>query len=350
MSGGVDSSLAAALLKKQGHDVFGVFMKPYQPKGVACLWEQDRADALRVAALLDIPLKTWNFSREYEKHVTRYMLDAYRRGITPNPDVMCNKEIKFGLFFERAIQEGADFVATGHYARIQKQKVKREKRKGGPNKNLFAFRFLLCTARDSAKDQTYFLWTLKQKHLARTLFPVGGYTKPEVRALAKKFKLPTHDKKDSQGVCFIGPLDMKDFLVKNIKPCIGKILDTRRQIIGQHDGVYYYTIGQRHGLDIKDGHGPYFVVKKDIRRNLIIVGSEKDLLSKRARLTNISKTIDFSLPAQLEIKIRYRTNVQKARLSRDKILQFSKPQRAITPGQSAVFYRGKVVLGGGVIV
>src|SRR3989338_3112638 len=193
MSGGVDSSVAAALLKKRGFDVVGVFMKPWQPKiGSFCMWKEDREDAMRAASVLGIPFETWDFSEQYKKSVTDYMVREYKAGRTPNPDVMCNKKIKFGLFFDRAMKEGADYIATGHYVKIKRGR--------------------LFTAKDKNKDQSYFLWTLKQEQIEKCLFPIGDYIKPEVRKLAKKFGLPTYDKKDSQGVCFIGPLDMKNFL------------------------------------------------------------------------------------------------------------------------------------------
>ncbi|MBX4211713.1 MAG: tRNA 2-thiouridine(34) synthase MnmA [Candidatus Yanofskybacteria bacterium] len=329
MSGGVDSSVTAALLKKQGFNVVGVFMKPWQPKGIQCLWQKDREDAMRVAAVLNIPLKTWDFSKEYEQKVTKYLIDSYRKGITPNPDVMCNKEIKFGLFLKKALKEGADLIATGHYARTKNGK--------------------LYTAKDSNKDQTYFLWTLTQGQLKKTLFPIGDITKPEVRKLAKKFKLPTFDKKDSQGVCFIGPLDMKSFLKTKIKSKSGKIFHTDGRELGFHDGAYYYTIGQRHGLNISLGGGPYYVIEKDIKKNIVYVGSEQDLKTRTARITDL-QWITKPATQKLGIKIRYRTPVQQATINKKGELSFSKLQRAITPGQSAVFYKGSQVLGGGILI
>ncbi len=330
MSGGVDSSVAAAILKKRGFNVVGVFMRPWQDPFAPCIWQNDREDALRVAAILDIPLETWDFSREYGKYVTKYMIEGYRKGLTPNPDVMCNKEIKFGLFFKQAMKEGADFVATGHYARTKNGEM--------------------LIAEDSNKDQTYFLWTLTKDQLLKTLFPLGDYAKPEVRKFAKKFKLPTATKKDSQGVCFVGPMDVKAFLKRHIKPRNGKILHIDGQILGEHDGAWYYTIGQRHGLNITLGGGPYFVVSKDVKKNIVVVGTEKDLNSKTARIADINwigKIPNF--PVNLSVKIRYRTPAVPAKLSKNGKLEFKKAQRAITPGQSAVFYLRNKVLGGGVI-
>ncbi|HVZ10901.1 MAG TPA: tRNA 2-thiouridine(34) synthase MnmA [Candidatus Paceibacterota bacterium] len=337
MSGGVDSAVAAALLKRQGYDVVGVFMKPWQPGGdedPVCLWKQDREDALRAAAAIGIPFKTWDFSREYKKSVTDYLIREYRAGRTPNPDVMCNKEIKFGLFLKKALAAGADFIATGHYVRLKKT----------------SHGIKLYQAKDSNKDQSYFLWTLTQRQLARCIFPIGDYTKPEVRVLAKKYKLPNYAKKDSQGVCFIGPLDMKEFLTGYIKPKPGKILALDGRKIGAHDGVYYYTIGQRHGLDIADGSGPYYVIGKDVAKNVLYVGEDAAAALSETRVKKCN-WIGGSYPAgNLDVKVRYRAPSARARLAKDGTLEFAKPERAVTQGQSAVFYRGRELLGGGIIV
>jgi tRNA-uridine 2-sulfurtransferase len=371
MSGGVDSSVATALLKKGGYDVTGVFMKPpsyvqgYEGHSGLCMWKQDREDAMRVAAVLGIRLLTWDFSKEYKKEVGDYMIREYRAGRTPNPDVMCNKEIKFGLFLKKALKEGADFIATGHYVRLCKVKSSKVLKvpKGGQEK-LYKLDELykLLTAVDKNKDQSYFLWTLTQKQLKYCLFPIGDYIKPEVRKMAKKFGLPNHDKKDSQWVCFIGPLNMKEFLKRYIKPKKGKILtiDTMipsagsgrpsYKIIGSHDGASYYTIGQRHGLDIKNGQGPYYVTGKNLNKNIIYVGQDKDLGGREARISNISWINKPKLPVQVDVKIRYRSRSEKATLYKNGSLKFKSLVRAITSGQSAVFYRGKEMLGGGIIL
>ncbi|MBI2062281.1 MAG: tRNA 2-thiouridine(34) synthase MnmA [Candidatus Yanofskybacteria bacterium] len=379
MSGGVDSSVAAALLKnppsrgfgeaRQGFDVVGVFMKPWSSSALIsnsklliskyCPWKEDREDAMRAASALGIPLKTWDFSKEYKKLVTDYMIREYKAGRTPNPDVMCNKEIKFGLFFDRAMKEGADYIATGHYV------IKKESRKWKvvSRKRLLTIHYSLFTARDSAKDQSYFLWTFKQKQLEKCIFPIGDYIKPEVRKMARKFGLPNHDKKDSQGVCFIGPLDMKDFLKTKIKTKQGEIRLTRSDLkgvsrsdlenssnIGTHDGVYYYTIGQRHGLDIGIGGGPYYVVSKNIKKNIIYVGDEKDLYSRKLNVSGISWIGEKpGLPIQLDVRLRYRAGLKKAVLNKNGELKLKTPERAITSGQSAVFYRKGELLGGGII-
>lgn len=332
MSGGVDSSVSAALLKKQGFDVVGVYMRQWAPEilGKECIWKTDRQDAMKVCAKLSILFLTWDFSKEYKKYVGKYMIDSYKKGITPNPDVMCNKIIKFGLFFERAMKEGADFVATGHYSIIKNGK--------------------LLKAKDKNKDQTYFLYTIKKNQLNKILFPVGDLEKPEVRKLAKKFGLENAGKKDSQGVCFVGQFNMKEFLKMYIKPKAGKIIDMHGNAVGEHEGVFYYTIGQRHGLDIKNGQGPYFLVKKDLKKNIIYVGDEKDLKSNKAKILNINwiqKPEKF--PVLVDVRARYRAPLKKAVLDKNGNLVFKSPERAITSGQSAVFYKGNVVLGGGVI-
>ena len=374
MSGGVDSSVAAALLKnppsrgfgeaRRGFNVVGVFMKPWSPDlstnfslptsqvGMAnsvdkCMWKEDREEAMRVASVLDIPFKTWDFSKQYKRSVTDYMIREYKAGRTPNPDVMCNKEIKFGLFFDKAMKEGADFIATGHYVR------KRESRKWNvvSRKRLLTIRYSLLTARDSAKDQSYFLWTLKQKQLAKCLFPIGDYLKPEIRKLAKKFGLPNNDKKDSQGVCFIGPLDMKDFLQTKIKIKKGDIIHLDGRILGTHDGVYYYTIGQRHGLNIGIGEGPYYVVSKNIKKNIIYVGDDKDLYSNKFKVSDISWVSEEpKLPKQLDVRLRYRAGLKQAVLNKNSELELENSERAITSGQSAVFYKKGELLGGGIVL
>ncbi len=333
MSGGVDSSVAAALLKKQGHDIVGVFFKPWSPSAKAsagqaaifCNWQQDRLDAMRVAAKLGIEFKTWDFSKEYGKEVAQYMIDGYRAGITPNPDVMCNKEIKFGLFLRKALEEGADFIATGHYAITKNNK--------------------LYKAKDKNKDQTYFLWTLTQDQLRHVLFPIGAYTKPQVRSMAKKFGLPTFDKKDSQGVCFVGELDMQDFLKEYIKPEPGAIIFDGK-VVGEHQGAAYYTIGQRHGLNITIGGGPYYVAHKE--KNILYVKKSK-LKSQNAKLTDINWITPQKLPLKAKAKIRYRGEEIPVVLHLDYALSTMHYFTSPSPGQSAVMYRGQEVLGGGIL-
>ena len=295
------------------------------------------------------------------------MVREYKAGRTPNPDVMCNKEIKFGLFFDKAMKEGADFIATGHYVRAKRVQSNFYDRSAFPAKASVVldlskiqadkpvrstnWLYSLYTAKDKNKDQSYFLWTLKQKQLGKYLFPIGDYIKPEIRKMAKKFGLPNHDKKDSQGVCFIGPLDMKGFLKTRIKSRKGKILNLTGKILGEHDGVYYYTIGQRHGLDLGIGGGPYYVVSKNIRKNVIYVGNEKDLYSKKLKVSGVSWiNKEPKLPTQLDVRLRYRAGLKKAILKKNGKLELKTPERAITSGQSAVFYRKGELLGGGTIL
>jgi tRNA-specific 2-thiouridylase len=366
MSGGVDSSVAAALLKKLNFDVVGVFMKPWSPEGDYqsqiinlsansklkiinsenyCLWKQDREDAMRVASVIGIPFLTWDFSREYKKEVADYMIREYKFGRTPNPDIMCNKHIKFGLFLDKSLREGADYIATGHYVRILKE----------PKKPDMIENYRLKIAKDKNKDQSYFLWTLTQKQLKYCLFPIGDYLKSEVRKMAKKFNLPTAEKKDSQGVCFIGSLDMKNFLKFYIKPKKGKILDLQGNFVGYHDGIFYYTIGQRHGLNIGNGRGPYYVIKKDVKNNLIYVGSKIELQNTvfTVKVKDVNWISKIILPKKLKIRIRHQAPLSEALISKisDQKLRvvFNKPQMAITSGQSAVFYEKDELVGGGII-
>ncbi|MEK7507649.1 MAG: tRNA 2-thiouridine(34) synthase MnmA, partial [Patescibacteria group bacterium] len=292
MSGGVDSSVAALLLRNEGYDVVGVFMRCYNLDGCA---ERDAEDARRVAEKLSIPFYVWDFEDEYKKKVVKYMVDGYRKGITPNPDVMCNKEIKFGLFFERSLALGADYVATGHYAQVRELKTLRRRRIRLWRKNSKLKTFGLFQAQDKNKDQSYFLWTLTQDQLARCLFPIGEYLKPEVRAIARKAGLPTADKKDSQGICFLGDVSITDFLKKYIRTKRGNILATSGAKIGEHDGAYFYTIGQRHlgisnikypaGGEARMGRQkskterdakPFYVAEKDVKTNTLVVAEGKD--------------------------------------------------------------------------
>ena len=341
MSGGVDSSLTAALLLQQGYEVIGVFMKNWSKDigDFCCSWSEDLEDARRVAQVLGIRFYVWNFEAEYQKQVIDYFFKEYKAGRTPNPDAMCNREIKFKVFLEKALRFGADFVATGHYARVKKTKDG----------------YKLLKGKDGNKDQSYFLYTLTQKELSKSLFPIGEYTKPRVRALAKKFKLPTFAKKDSQGICFIGEVDIKELLQQKIKPRAGKIVDTKGNVLGRHDGVVSYTLGQRGGLDI-GGRGPYYVVSKDLKKNLVIVSDNPDdplLWRKECIVSDITWTNREPVTKELDVTIRYRHPTIKATikpLSRGKWqLVFKQAERAITPGQNAVFYHNDELIGGGII-
>lgn len=341
MSGGVDSSVAAALLVAQGYDVTGAFMVNYDeigPGGESC-WAADYQDALRVAAKLGIPLLRWDFVKEYREAVLDYMYDEYKKGRTPNPDVLCNKFIKFGSWLDKAKKLNFDFIATGHSARIKH------------SKNLVR----LMEAKDENKDQTYFLHQLSQSQLKHILFPIGDYTKVEVRKMAKKFGLPNADKEESMGICFVGEVPMKDFLLKKIKSQPGKIILSTGEEIGKHDGLSFYTIGQRNlGVKTKQNK-PLYVVDKNFAKNELVVGYEDDklLYKKEAEVSEINWTGENpKLPLNCEVRLRHRQPLQKVKIEmKDKkvFLKFSKLQRAVTPGQFAVFYKKGECLGGGVI-
>lgn len=343
MSGGVDSSVAAALLEKQGFLVTGVFMKNWNQEQLpGCSAADDEQYARRSAAKLGIPFYVLDFEKEYKERVFDPFLKGIRRGVTPNPDVFCNGYIKFGVFLERALALGADFVATGHYARLTyKLKPKTYK---------------LLKAKDKHKDQTYFLYRLNQFQLSQTLFPIGDYLKSEVRAMAKELGLPTFDKPDSQGICFVGEEPFEDFLSRFIPSAEGVIVDRQGKAIGRHRGVPFYTIGQRRGLGIGGLGAPLFVAEKDALKNRLIVVPEGDerLYQKIVRLKDAHWIAGNapSFPFTCKARIRYRQELQQARITKMEsriTVRFKKSQRAITPGQSVVFYKRQEVLGGGII-
>jgi tRNA-specific 2-thiouridylase len=340
MSGGVDSSVTAALLKQQGYDVTGVYMKNWSQDlpGFECPWKEDYQDAKRVAVQLDIPFKMYDFETEYRHKVVDYMLDGYRSGITPNPDIMCNQEIKFKLFLETALADGADMIATGHYARIQDGQ--------------------LLTAKNTDKDQTYFLYRVSEDALKRSLMPIGEFkTKEEVRKLATEFGLATAEKKDSQGICFVGKVGIREFLEEFVTDTeSGDIIDQNGKVIGQHDGALFYTIGQRHGLSVGGGL-PYYVAGKDMDKNEVYVTTDLDddrLWKAELKLTAMhwinGEPDDVE---DLEVRTRYRQSlvaVQSLNTSgKNWEVTLKEPVRAVTPGQSAVFYRGDRCLGGGIV-
>ena len=358
MSGGVDSSVAAALLVSQGYDVTGAFMVNYDAEsqdGGRC-WTGDYQDALRVAAHLGIPLLRLDFVKEYKQAVLDYMYSEYRLGRTPNPDVLCNKFVKFGFWLDKAKQLGFDKLATGHYADIGESgsgKVKRAKNK------MLNTHYSLLTAKDDNKDQTYFLHQLNQEQLSRTLFPLGSYTKPQVRKLAKKFGLATAEKEESMGICFVGEVPMKEFLAKEIKSEKGNIVLGSGEVLGQHDGLPFYTIGQR-SLAVKTNlNKPLFVVDKRTQTNELVVGYEDDLLlyKKEVEVVQVNwvRGIEPKFPLACEVRLRHRQPLQKCivlpanKEGREVLLKFTKPQRAVTPGQFAVLYKDKECLGGGVV-
>ncbi len=414
MSGGVDSSVAAYLLQKQGYDVTGVYIRGYNVDGCA---EQDALDARRAAERLGIPFYVFDMEREYKESVVDYMVSAYRDGITPNPDVICNKDIKFGLFLKKALAAGADYIATGHYVRLASRHISRGTgRRDTPavSRDLDSRRvrsfgdqaervseifrskhaeklvnYSLMEAKDKNKDQSYFLWTLTEEQLKHCLFPIGDYLKPQVRAIARKAGLPTAEKKDSQGICFLGQVDLEDFLRQYLPEKPGEIRTTEGDVVGQHEGIYFYTIGQRHlGVDLKvknPDHKPYYVAAKDLASNALIVAEgenhpalfRKEMELRQVNFINLNnlfkaprnvsaKAKTWASPrrqperghceAQVLARVRYRQPLSSATLcqmpnTKYYKLLFDEPQKFVAPGQSAVFYsRNRELLGGGVIV
>jgi len=365
MSGGLDSSVAAAFLKRAGFIIVGVFMKFWsEPEkdglvGVSnrCCSPEAEVRARKVAKILKIPFYVFNFEKEFKTKIVDYFLEGYKKGITPNPCVVCNKEIKFGLLLEKALALDADFIATGHYAR--KQKIENRKQK---------IEYKLLKAKDKNKDQSYFLWMLNQKQLKRILFPIGDYTRKEVENLARKFKLPVLKAKKSVEICFIKTI-INDFLSKYLKEKPGPVVEQVHygvnKIIGRHLGLWFYTIGQRKGIGLPGGPAfakasagkPYYVLDKNLKKNLLIVTkNERNLYKKELIAKNVNwisgKVPEF--PLKLKAKIRYRHQsalavITKTLNPKTYTLKFEKSQRAITPGQSVVFYRGEELLGGGII-
>ncbi|MCH9770028.1 MAG: tRNA 2-thiouridine(34) synthase MnmA [Gammaproteobacteria bacterium] len=348
LSGGVDSAVTALLLKEQGYAVSAIFMQNWETDNddPHCTAEQDLNDARKITKQLDIDLQVVNFSKDYWHKVFQYCLDEFNAGRTPNPDIWCNKEIKFNTFLKHTLDIGADYLATGHYARIAKQDDKYELLKG----------------LDNSKDQSYFLYTLGQFELAHSLFPLGGLEKTKVREIAKAHKLANYAKKDSTGICFIGERKFKDFLKEFLLAQPGEMQTPDGKTIGQHDGLMFYTIGQRQGLNIgglknaKDA--PWYVLDKNIKENVLIVGqgSEHPLLFKSALICQQFDWVSGTAPKppfNCRAKIRYRQQDQACKVTalnaKQLKIEFTEPQRAITPGQSIVFYQNDICLGGGII-
>jgi tRNA-specific 2-thiouridylase len=391
MSGGVDSSVAAYLLQKQGYKVTGVYIRGYNVDGCA---ERDAEDARRAAEHLGILFYVFDMEGEYKESVVDYMVSAYRDGITPNPDVMCNKDIKFGLFLKKALALGADYIATGHYVKLRQNSLSRTERPLAPaasvalrsrsqnsrpaggqafvtsesfsRKNSSSLG--LFEAKDKNKDQSYFLWTLTKEQLKYCLFPIGDYTKPQVREIARKAMLPTAEKKDSQGICFLGQVDLEDFLKQYLPEKPGDIVTTEGAVVGQHEGIYFYTIGQRHlGVDLKvknPDHKPYYVASKDLASNTLVVAEGDNhpaLFRKEMELRQVN-FIDEKLPPLIRAnggirilaRVRYRQPLAQAELKIENSklkIEFREPVKFVAPGQSAVFYaKSGEMLGGGVIV
>jgi len=361
LSGGVDSSVSAYLLKEKGYKVVGAFIKVWQPD-VVCDWKEDRRSAMRVAARLDIPFVTIDLSKEYKEEVVDYMLREYREGRTPNPDVMCNKEIKFKAFLNKALGMGADMIATGHYARVSTREFPISNFQF-PDKELSLPPkiYQLQTALDAAKEQSYFLWTLNQNELSKTLFPIGGLMKSEVRKIAEKARLHTFEKKDSQGLCFIGKVDFKEFLKSKIDQKPGDVLDTNGRVIGHHDGAYFFTIGERHGFIITDkgtNDAPLYVVSKDVLNNTITVSPKSNYTFSDSQKCNIliEETNWVSeepiIGKVYDAQVRYHQAYQKCKVevgsdSTAKV-EFLEPQ-VVASGQSIVIYDQDTCLGGGVV-
>lgn len=355
VSGGVDSALSLALLKDKGYDVVGVFIRTWTPDFIECTWRDERRDAMRICAYLGVPFLECDAEVAYKEGVADYMISEYKKGNTPNPDVMCNREVKFGVFWDFAKSHGADFIATGHYA-INKDNT-------------------LIKSPDISKDQSYFLYRLNSDDLSHIIFPIGHLHKSEVRKLAEKYKLPNAKKKDSQGVCFLGPLDMKDFLKHYIESKIGDVLDTDGNIIGTHEGAVFYTIGERHGFMINKTHTkqdkiqakqhentPMYVVSKDINKNTITVSSlisargalgesKKDKVYELEQTTWVNKIPDENKKYQAQI--RYHGELLecsiKIKQNNNTDVIFTKPI-LVSSGQSIVIYDNEVCLGGGVVV
>ncbi|HEX5395040.1 MAG TPA: tRNA 2-thiouridine(34) synthase MnmA [Candidatus Saccharimonadales bacterium] len=337
LSGGVDSSVAALLLKQQGFDVVGVYMKNWSRDlpGMKCPWLDDYRDAKRVAVQLGIDFKMYDFEKEYRYKVVDYMVREYKAGRTPNPDIMCNQEVKFKLFLEAAFDDGADFIATGHYA----------KAKNGE----------LLKAKDENKDQTYFLYRIDSKALKKVLFPLGGLTKTQVRKIAKENNLVTAGRKESMGICFVGSVGIKDFLSEYVAERPGKILDQNGKLVGKHEGAIFYTIGQRHGLHVGGGL-PYYVTGKDMKKNEVYVTTDLQDEKLWSRTIKLSDThwLD-GIKGNVMVRTRHRASlipVKKLDLLSNltAAVELEEEVRALTPGQSAVFYSGDKVLGGGIVI
>lgn len=342
VSGGVDSSVAALLLKLYGYDVTSVFIRTWQPDWIECTWRDERRDAMRVCSYLNIPFIELDLEHEYKTGVADYMISEYRKGRTPNPDVMCNREVKFGGFLRYAIEQGADYVATGHYA----QNIDNELIKGN----------------DIGKDQTYFLWTLTTEQLSHILFPVGHLPKKHVRTLAKLFGLPTAIKKDSQGICFIGDIDMKEFLKHYIDEIPGEVVNEKGEIIGSHNGVLFYTLGERHGFHItKKGtdDSPYYVIAKNVQQNQLIVSEHPEQNS-----INTNQSVSVSdvvlriathqnFKQKYQAQIRYHGEFKDCELIKNNnqySVIFYDTDYTIAAGQSIVFYDNNICIGGGIVV
>ena len=349
ISGGVDSAVSAYLLKEQGYNVTGVYMWCYGSNDEHCRAHQDRADAVKIASQLGIPFEVWDFEKEYSEKVLKYFYDEYQKGRTPNPDVVCNKEIKFGMFYEKAINErGFDYVATGHYARVVNN--------------------LLASGLDLTKDQSYFLYRIRTEQLQHILFPVGELTKKQVREIAKKTNLPVYNKPDSQGVCFVGEVPIRKFLDGKVTYQEGNIVDTKGEVIGRHNGLPFYTIGQRRGFSLTKYQGlPLYVISKNIEKNQLVVGFGKETEVGEFKVGDFNWLVEsnsgssrlgtnpYEMIGDLKVRIRHLGKLIPCELRTENSLETANcklkiPQRGVASGQSAVFYADDIVIGGGVII
>ena len=343
LSGGVDSAVSAALLKQQGYDVVGVFIKIWQPEFIECTWKEDRLDAMRVAAALQIPFREIDLSEQYKEKVVKDMLANYAGGVTPNPDVLCNRYIKFGDFADWAFASGADFIATGHYSRVEK---------GNGNT-------ALLRGTDSEKDQSYFLHRIPDNVLERTIFPIGGMMKRDVRELAKRLRLPNAARPDSQGLCFVGDITLKEFLSRFITIASGPVVDMKGKTIGTHDGAALYTIGQRHGFSVRTSKGAtatHYVVEIDAAANTVRVSEHKHDAAKDSVVLEDIHWIGEApqLPFQASVEVRYHSAPVRARIesSGNGVRAIFHEPQIVSPGQSLVIYdvvSGEQCHGGGVI-
>jgi len=343
LSGGVDSAVSAALLIQHGANVTGVFIKGWYPPGMPCTWAQDRRDAMRVAAHLGIPFHTLDASREYKQGVIDYLLSEYAAGRTPNPDIMCNREVKFGAFYRFAKENHADFMATGHYAQVTRSGDER----GDGQAHLLR-------GVDESKDQSYFLWALSQESLLHTLFPVGGMPKSEVRTLAQKFGLPVAEKKDSQGICFLGTISVEEFLRQELGTTEGDAFDETEQVIGKHDGAILHTLGQRVALR-NAASGPWYVIRKDLQKNVLVVrhGTAEIATPQASLRLREENWFQPQLLAHGSLEAQYRYHGPRIAGRYDADTHTFTPsvplQEAIAAGQSLVLYANDECIGGGII-
>lgn len=371
VSGGVDSSVSLALLRDAGYDVTGVFIRTWHPDWLPCDWKDDRRDAMRVCAHLGVPFLELDLEDVYKKDVADYMINEYRIGRTPNPDVMCNRYVKFGAFWDWAKSRGADFIATGHYARIsgkgptlgseKGQTLKRnssELKANSLSSQLMPYALCLATGLDPTKDQSYFLWTLRADELAHILFPIGHLPKSKVRKLAEQYGLPTAAKKDSQGICFLGHVDLREFLSRYIETREGDVLDTSGRIIGNHPGALFFTRGERHGFTVTHktpSDQPYYVLSKDMDANTITVSQDPEHESGSVTSFILTSCVwrEFSDTKKYTAHIRYHGIPKPCTVVRNgdtsATISFQEPDYTVSPGQSVVIYDGDICIGGGIV-